>query len=144
MSVDCQLGLHFGDTIARGVGLDILAAGDLGRALAIDQVPAAAQVDRLVADPERLGDLLGRKAGLGQVQNLAADLGRIERGIERSQDAESTDIRHPDTTRAGHIKTSAAAALPQGARRDTGLSVSPRSVAGRRTEVRSLCSRIPG
>ena len=75
--VDGQLALQLGDTPTRGGRLGVLAARDTRDPPGVDQVLTTSHMDRLVADAERLGDLLDRTAGLDQVQDLAAELGRM-------------------------------------------------------------------
>jgi hypothetical protein len=74
-----QLGLQLGDAALGRAQLGLLAAGQAGFQAAVDAVLAAPGLDRLVGDPQCLGDLSYRPAGLDQVQDLAAELGRIPR-----------------------------------------------------------------
>jgi hypothetical protein len=72
-----RLGLQLGDAALGHRQLTLLGAGQPWLKTAVDPVLAAPGVDRLGADPQRLGDLGERPAGVDQIQDLAAKLRRI-------------------------------------------------------------------
>ena len=93
---DRQLGLQLDDPTPRRHQLLVLVAAQAREQALVDAVLAPPGGDRLGADPQRLGDLGDRPSGLGEVQDLAAEL----RWVAASSDAvllSSGSMRNPTT-----------------------------------------------
>jgi hypothetical protein len=76
-AVHRQLGFESPDSLAGRHQLGLLRRGETRLEPAIDSVLATPVVDRLVTDPEILGDLRDLAAGLDQIQHPPTELRRI-------------------------------------------------------------------
>jgi hypothetical protein len=73
--MDRHLGLEFGDPPAGGEQLGVLAAGRPGQLTGVDELLAAPDVDRLLADVQISGELGDPTSGRDQIQTLPRNLG---------------------------------------------------------------------
>lgn len=78
--MDGQLRLQLGDALTGRSQLGLLGSGRTGNLPGVDAVLATPDVDRLLADAEKLGDLGDLAAGLDQIKDPAAELERIAAG----------------------------------------------------------------
>lgn len=78
--MDGQLRLQLGDALTGRSQLGLLGNGRTGNLPGVDAVLATPDVDRLLADAEKLGGLGDLAAGLDQIKDPAAELGRIAAG----------------------------------------------------------------
>jgi hypothetical protein len=103
--VDGQLGLQFGDALAGRGQFGQITAGRTGQLPRIDEVLATPDIDRLVADAEEPGNLDAPPSGCDEIENLAAELGRIaaehhglRRLLDRQLSSNPTPLEPGQTT----------------------------------------------
>lgn len=75
--MDGQLGLQLDDPSPRGDQIGQVDRRDAGHLAGVDELLAVPVIDRLIADLKIVDQLGHGPAGLQQIKNLTAELGRI-------------------------------------------------------------------